>query len=200
MSSERPGLPQRLREETRDLHHAAERSGVMAALLAGRLPRSGYLVLLHNLQPIYVALEAALQTNAAEPWLVGLHTAALQRGPALAADLAGSDPIEAAAPTRAYARRLRSLAAGRDPALLAHAYTRLLGDLHGGQILRRIVSETYPDVGTAFHDFGSQQQVLALRDNVRAVLDAAPPQAANRIVREARWSFAQHIAIFEALA
>jgi heme oxygenase (biliverdin-producing, ferredoxin) len=200
MSSERPGLPQRLREETRDLHHAAERSGVMAALLAGRLPRAGYLVLLHNLQPIYVALEAALQTNAAEPWLAGLDLAGLQRGAALAADLSGSETVAAAVPTRAYADRLHALAARRDPALLAHAYTRCLGDLHGGQILRRVVREAYPGMGTAFHDFGSPEQVLALRDNVRAVLAAAPAGAADPIVAEARWSFTQHIAIFEALA
>ena len=54
-------LPERLKLETRLLHGAAERSGAMAALLAGRLPRAGYVAMLRNLQALYTALEAALQ-------------------------------------------------------------------------------------------------------------------------------------------
>jgi heme oxygenase (biliverdin-producing, ferredoxin) len=196
MSSE---LPHLLRDGTREWHSRAERSGAMAALLAGRLPREGYLALLLNLRAIYAALESALADNAGQAWLAGLELRALARSAALEADLAG---FHAAAPlpaTTAYAERLHRLGRQHDAALLAHAYTRYLGDLHGGQILRRVVHAQYPGIGTAFHDFGTAEHVLALRGNLRTVLAAAPAAASARIVEEACWSFAQHVAVFEAL-
>jgi heme oxygenase (biliverdin-producing, ferredoxin) len=204
-------LPRLLREGTRAWHQRAERSGAMAALLDGRLPRERYAALLHNLSVIYEALEAALASNHREPWLAGLDLAALRRLPALQADLADpadpADPADSPPPTPplpaalAYAQRLQRLGAAHDAALLAHAYTRYLGDLHGGQILARIVRDAYPGFGTAFHHFGPAQQVLALREHLRGVLAAAPlpAGAAARVVEEACWSFAQHVALFEAL-
>src|SRR4051812_17642490 len=53
-------LSKRLRSETKDLHTAAERSGVMRTLARGQLTRRGYVALLANLAEIYRALETEL--------------------------------------------------------------------------------------------------------------------------------------------
>jgi heme oxygenase len=174
----------------------------MAELLAARLPRARYTALLHDLRTVYAALEAGLAANAGEAWLVGIDLDALRRCAALDADLAGESPAEPTAVARAYAARLQALAAERSPLLLAHVYSRYLGDLHGGQILQRLVSRHYPGIGTRFYEFGPDEQVQALRRSLRAALAAAPldPGDADRVVAEARWSFEQHIALFEALA
>ena len=174
----------------------------MAALLAGRLPLERYAALLSDLHTLYGALEAALQHNGGQPWLQGFDLRALRREPALAADLEPLPAHHPTVPAQAYARRLRTLGAAHDPALLAHVYTRYLGDLHGGQILQRLVARQYGDIGTRFYDFGTGEQVQSLRDAVRLALAAAPvsPTDADHIVAEARWSFEQHCAIFEALA
>ncbi len=174
----------------------------MQRLLAGRLSRDTYRALLGELLALYQALEAALQAQAGAPWLQGLDLDALSRAPALRADLAPAGPPGDPRPeTQDYVERLEHLARRKDPALLGHVYTRYLGDLHGGQVLRRVVRRQHPDQGTAFHDFGDDQRVQGLRRQLVQVLAAAPlsePETAS-VVAEACWSFEQHQRLFDAL-
>lgn len=200
-------LPERLRLETRDLHAVTERTGAMAALLAGRLSRPAYCALLRNLHAVYTALEAALGQRRSDPAVAPLQAGALHRAAALAADLHtlhGADwadalPLQAA--STAYVARLQALADAASPALVAHAYVRYLGDLHGGQVLRRLVKRHYAltgDAGTAFYDFGPEPEVLALRQRLRAALGCLPlsPAEQDDVVAEARWAFVQHQRLF----
>jgi heme oxygenase len=199
-------LPERLRLETRDLHAAAERSGVMGALLQGRLPLVSYRALLVNLHTIYAALERALEAHRHDPQAGPLRMPPLYRSAALASDLNSlrppaqtrEAPVEEAAAS--YAQRL---AGGAPATLVAHAYVRYLGDLHGGQVLKRLVARAYglADHGLRFYDFGSDEQVAALRQAFRAALAAVPvtPAQADACVAEARWAFVQHQRLFEQL-
>jgi heme oxygenase len=105
----------------------------------------------------------------------------------------------------AYVQRLQALAAEGSPALVAHVYTRSLGDLHGGQILKGRVARMLDlpdDAGTAFYDFGPEETVKALRQRLRDGLARLPVTAAEEdtIVAEACWSFQQHVALFSELA
>lgn len=206
-------LPERLRLATRALHQATERSGAMAALLAGRLPREGYVALLRSLHALYAALEAALPTGGPSPHpaLDALcRVLPAGRAAALADDLNALHgptwptawaPMPAAL---AYAQRLQSQADAASPRLAAHAYVRYLGDLHGGQVLQRLVRRHYGfegEAGTRFFDFGPEPQVLALRQALRDALDRLPLQAdeAEAVVDEACWAFRQHQQLFEEL-
>src|SRR5690606_17178144 len=90
-----------------------------------------------------------------------------------------------------YVARLASLVA-TDPALLvAHAYTRYLGDLYGGQLLRQADARLAPDA-VAHHDFPGLDLDAAPR-SFRACLDALPlgPRA-DAVLAEARLAFALH--------
>lgn len=179
----------------------------MAALLAGRLPRSGYLAMLRNLQAVYTALEAALQAQAGAPAAAALQAGPLARAAVLADDLATlhgpawAQELPLADAAAVYAARLRTLAV---PGLVAHAYVRYLGDLHGGQVLQRLVARHYglPDAagapGTRFYDFGATPQVLALRQQLRGALGSLPLQPAEQdaVVAEACWAFEQHQRLF----
>lgn len=189
-------LPEVLRSATRELHGRAERSGVMAELLKGRLPRSRYVGLLRNLHDLYQALEAR-----------ELPVDSMHRAAALADDLsllhgAGWEhayPLAAA--TTDYVERLQR---ATPPALAAHAYVRYLGDLHGGQVIARLVRRVYalPAArGTRFYEFGDDDAVLALRTRLRGVLAGLPFSAADvdEAAEEARWAFTQHIRLFEEL-
>ncbi len=204
-------LPQRLRSGTRDLHAQTERSGLMAELLAGRITLATYCGLLRNLHALYTALEAALEQAGADPAIAGLQTGPLRRAGALAADLHSllgprwpelGEPVPA---TLAYVQRLQALAQAGSRALVAHAYVRYLGDLHGGQVLRRLVARGLDlpgDVGTSFYDFGPPEQVLLLRQSLRSGLGSLPvsDEETALIVDEARWAFVQHQHMFEELA
>jgi len=68
---EAPSIMQRLREETRSLHDAAERSVFQQALAAGKLPREGYVDSLAQLLCIHCALETHLRRCGADVPAIG---------------------------------------------------------------------------------------------------------------------------------
>lgn len=202
------GLAARLRTETRDLHTQAERSGVMADLLHGRLTQVRYCALLRNLHAIYGALEPALDRHVDDP---RLWRPELRRVHALEVDLDRlhthdwrlDNPLTPAAVT--YVARLRNLADQAPTLLVAHAYLRYLGDLHGGQILSRLVQRQFnldlPEgsPGTAFYAFGDPAQVQTLARDFRTGLDALAPSLADDMVAEACAAFRLHRQLFEQL-
>lgn len=187
-------LPQRLKAATRELNARAERSGVMAALLAGTVERSAYVALLANLQAIYFALEAGLDP--------AHDLGALARSAALGADLRafGATPTALVPAACDYVDRLHTLRGASAHRLWAHVYVRCLGDLHGGQILERLVRARFALAdGTRFYDFGDEAQVHALRTMLRARLAslALSPAQADEVVAEAVWAFEAHCRLFE---
>ena len=211
MNAPSPGLAERLRTGTRDLHTQTERAGVMPALLRGELSRERYCALLRNLHALYVALESALTQHAAHGEVAPVVFPALFRQHALADDLTalhGSDwpqAIGLQSATQHYVERLHGLAAGQPALLTAHAYVRYLGDLSGGQALRRIVARAYAltdDAGARFYDFGPSEAVRMhaqrFRDGLGALGIDVPHMEA--LVAEARWAFARHGELFEQLA
>jgi heme oxygenase (biliverdin-producing, ferredoxin) len=198
-------LSTRLRQATQDLHGVAERSGMMPSLLRGQLSRRDYTLLLRNLQLIYAALERGL-AHASAP--VGVDFTPLYRAAALAKDLAflspepGFEPCEA---TQRYVARLEQLAASDPRLLIAHAYVRYLGDLHGGQLLRRCVArvlQVEDGQGLDFYDFGPAERVAQLIHGFRVTLNGLALEAseAEAMAQEARLGFALHIDIFEQLS
>lgn len=210
----KPGLAARLREGTRDAHRAAERVSFIKDFMRGRIDRDGYRAYLVALWQIYGALEAGLQRHRDHPIARALALPKLYRTAALTADLRelfDCDPVtEPARPAAlAYAAELRELA-DTDPGLLvAHAYTRYLGDLSGGQILRgaaaRLLGRTDDSesaAGLAFYDFPEIADIDACKAELRARLDALPLDAAGTqaMVTEARRAFARNAAALAELA
>ena len=166
-------LAERLRNETRGLHTEVERSTLMHALLRGELSLLLYCMLLRNLHAIYLALEAALVHHAQQPLLAPIFASALFRTDALEQDLNTLygpfwDQAIALQPTsRLYVDRLRELDQTRSVLLVAHSSVRYLGDLSGGQILKRIVAKSFLAVRQRRHGvlrlwrFGSGARVDA---------------------------------------
>jgi len=192
-----------LRARTRRLHTEAERSGILNDLLRGTAPRSGFVLLLRNLAPVYQALEEGLARHAGSALLGPLVACDLARAPAIAADLtalAGNDWAETVpllAEGDAYAGRIEAAAAGDGARLIAHAYTRYLGDLSGGQILRRLLGDSLglgPDA-LRFYDFSALADADAVKRDYRALLDAAGRQAIDRgaLIEEGAIAFAHNI-------
>lgn len=179
----------------------------MADLLHGRLCLSRYCALLRNLHAIYAALEAGLDRHPPDE---RLWRPELRRLQALEQDLDSLHPgawrtdeplVPAAA---AYAARLQQLTQTDPSLLLAHAYLRYLGDLHGGQMLARLIrQQAWLDKaeGTAFYAFGEPARVESLRQDFRAGLDALQltEQQADTLVAEACEAFRRHQQLFEEL-
>ena len=206
------GLAEALRQGTRSLHTEVERSEFMRTLLRGQMQRTAYCLLLRNLHALYAALEAALEACRDHALLAPLYDPRLFRTAALVRDLdhlhgpgwAGSIGIQPAC--QAYRLRLQYLATNQPELLLAHAYVRYLGDLSGGQQLKRIVSRSLAlpagVVGIAFYDFGDTAQTadLTTRFRQQLALVSANARDRDRIVAEARDAFGRHQQLFEQLA
>lgn len=210
MSAEAVALPvplsQRLRAETRSAHSRVEKLGFVRAFLRGTVERDTYCRLLADLHHVYRHLEAGFAAHRDTVLLRPLYLPELFREHALATDLeflARADwrrTLKPSAAAQRYAARLRALSQGPAALLVAHAYTRYLGDLSGGQILRRVAARalglTGPD-GLAFYDFPQIPDLAAYKQAFRARLDALPLPLAQQaeLVAEANRAFALNGAI-----
>lgn len=171
---------------TKALHTEAERSGIIRDLLRGEATRSGYIILQRNLLPAYRALEGGLERHRDTPALATLAGYRLDRATALEADLnalcAGDFSDVPMLPAgEAYARRIDDAARGDGALLIAHAYTRYLGDLSGGQILKRLLANKpglAPDE-LSFYDFPDYADLAQLKTDYRDTLDRAGAQVAD---------------------
>jgi heme oxygenase len=202
-------LASKLRSATHEAHREAERAGVMAEFLRGTLSLSGYQQLLVNLRQVYAALESALDKHIHDAPLDAFGLAALKRGEALDADLrelgVASNDLGLMLPlTQEFCSRI-TLLADSPELLIAHAYVRYLGDLNGGQTLKRLVAKTYPGPvakATSFYQFGDEAAVAGLIGRFREALKEIPDRNGlhQRIIDEALLSFDFHRRLFVSLA
>jgi len=169
---------------TKTLHTEAERSGIIRDMLRGEASRDGYILLQRNLLPAYQALEAGLESHRDNPLLATLAAYRLDRASALKADLealCGGDfaQVPVLPEGAAYADRIEQAAKGDGELLIAHAYTRYLGDLSGGQILKKLLAKKpglTPNELT-FYDFPAYADLAALKNDYRNALDEAGKRA-----------------------
>jgi len=192
------GLVTRLRRHTRELHRAAERSGIVSDLLHRRADRRGYSLYLRNLLPAYEAMEAALECRAGSSGYECIADRRLFRSPAIRADLCAiaGRPWQYSLPelpvARRYADWLMIVAQSGDLRLLGHTYTRCLGDLSGGVILGRLVSTSLslPPEALRFFDFRSIGDVAHFRERYLDAIDQlAAGTCVETIVAEAITAF-----------
>ena len=205
----RDGLVSAMRARTRDLHTLAERSGIVREVLRGTASRHEYALLLRNLLPSYQALEAGLERHRRSPLLADLARPELYRAAAIEADLSvlagpawpGVLPLLAAG--RDYADRAAAAGAGDGARLLAHAYTRFLGDLSGGRVMAvRLAASLGPlSGGLRFHAFPGIADVHAFKATYLAALDRTGTLVSEvtQVVDEAAVAFTCNIAVSNAV-
>lgn len=191
-----------LREGTRGEHETAERSGFVELLLSGALDRAAYADLAAQQLAIYRALELAASRLEDDGRLVFTE---LVRVPTIERDLAylygpgWRSHVRVLPATEAYVRRLEQTG-GSLPLYAAHAYTRYLGDLSGGQIIKRMLQRHYGFTadGIAFYDFPEIHRLKPFKDVYRERLDALEldDEARATVVEEARHAFRLNAAVF----
>lgn len=194
-----------LRQATAKIHIEAERSGIIAEIARKQVSREGLALFLRNLLPAYETLERGLARYAATPGVAEIARPELARTAALVHDiaaLAGPDwrerlPVAPAA--MRYAQRIAAAAQGDGARLIAHSYVRYLGDLSGGQILKRVIADTLDlEPGSLrFYDFPQISDLAEFKQAYRAAFDRAmrkvvDPQA---ILAEAVAAFAFNVEI-----
>jgi heme oxygenase len=150
----------RLRRATSAEHERAAMSPYMAALVGGELGRDDYARLVVQHHHVYAELESAAEAMRHHPVAGAFVDDRLKRRAALAEDLQfllGPDwrgRADASPATEAYVARMRDVCHTHPARFVAHHYTRYLGDLAGGQFVRRSLEATFGDgSGIAFYRF-----------------------------------------------
>jgi heme oxygenase len=204
------GLATLLRVGTQKSHSAAESTDFIKCFLKGVVDKTSYSRLVGNLYFVYKAIEEEFEVHKNDPVLSKLYYRELWREKSLELDMLfyfGSNWREEVKPTAAcekYLARIREISATDPVLLVAHAYTRYMGDLSGGQILKKIAKESMglaDGDGTAFYEFDDIRNVGEFKKSYRTALDTLPVDEANaqRIVDEANDSFHMNMAMFREL-
>ncbi|WP_328503447.1 biliverdin-producing heme oxygenase [Streptomyces sp. NBC_00457] len=200
-----------IRTASHEQHVEAETSTFMSDLLGGRLGVDAYARYTEQLWFVYEALETGTERLASDPVAGPFIQPGLFRLPALERDLEhlrGADwrPTLTALPaTQAYATRIAECADTWPAGYIAHHYTRYLGDLSGGQIIRDKAERTWGFTkkgdGVRFYVFEEIANPAAFKRGYRELLDEvhADDLEKQRIIAECKKAFALNTAVFRAL-
>ncbi|MGH3520713.1 MAG: heme oxygenase (biliverdin-producing) [Haloechinothrix sp.] len=198
-------LSQALRSATREVHDRAHHTSYMKALLAGALTLDGYARLAAQYYFVYRTLEEATLAMRHDPIGGRFALDELTRLPALSRDLAfllgpgWKVTIDPSPATTRYCQRMRAVAFDSSGGLVAHHYTRYLGDLAGGQVVRALLKNAYgiTEDGALFYRFDGIGNPHAFRTRYRSLLDSSPWSARERrhIIDEAVLAFELNIAV-----
>lgn len=198
-----------IRDRSHAAHSGSEGAGFMTDLMAERGSLDDYAALVVQHWFIYEALEeaaAALRTDAVvAPFL----SPELDRLPSIEADLdhllgrswrEGISPLPA---TQRYVDRIREVGATWPGGLVAHHYTRYLGDLSGGQFIGRILARQFgfAEDGVRFYRFDGIADTRAFKDAYRQLLDRAAWDAEEqeRIIEEVLLAYRFNTELFDDL-
>jgi heme oxygenase (biliverdin-producing, ferredoxin) len=176
----------KLREGTKHSHTMAENTAFMKCFLKGIVEKEPFRKLTANLYLVYSALEAELQRYSTHAVVSLIYFPLLNRKANLENDLAfyyGEDwreQILALEAGKTYVARIHEIANTEPALLVAHAYVRYMGDLSGGQSLKKIVRSAMDlplDQGTGLYEFEQLPTVEAIRAfkaQYRDALNALP--------------------------
>jgi heme oxygenase len=203
------GLVVAMRDRTRPLHTRAERSGIIAAILAGQGTVQGYKLFLRNLLPAYQHMEQGLERKKTTV-LACVAQPGLYRAAAIEADLLKLEGANWQQTLRLlpegerYAQRVAVACEGDGTRLIGHAYARYLGDLSGGQILKRLLARSLllEPQALSFYDFPEIPDADAFKSVYRKAIDDAAGKIADvaAVIDEALVAFELNIDLSEAVA
>ena len=203
-------LASQLREGTKKSHTMAENTGFVSCFLKGVVDKSSYRRLVADLYFVYSAMEEEVTALSDHPVVGPIAMKELNRREALEKDLAyyfGPDwasQVRPSAAALAYVERIHQVASESPELLVGHHYTRYLGDLSGGQILRTIAQKAMnlpSNDGLQFYSFEAIEDEKDFKVAYRARMDELPidQPTANRIVEEANHAFHLNMNMFKEL-
>jgi heme oxygenase len=202
------GLVVAMRDRTRELHTRAEHSGIIAKILSNRGSVGGYKLFLRNILPAYQKMEQGLKETKNSA-LACVARPELYRAAAIESDLVHLEgpnweqtlPLLPAC--ERYAQRVAVACEGDGTRLIGHAYARYLGDLSGGQILKRLLGRSLALGPQAlnFYDFPDIPDADAFKAGYRKDIDEAVDQIADlaAVIEEAFVAFELNIELSEAV-
>ena len=197
-----------LKEGTKKSHSMAENTSFVASFLRGVVDESKYRQLVANFYFIYHALESEINIHKDNPFIGPMRLNGLARHDALVEDCKyfygddWQDTIRPTEQTQRYISRIHEVAKNNPELLIGHHYTRYMGDLSGGQVLKGITKKALGliDDGLAFYEFPEITDKKMFKDSYRKVLDTMVPATqkdVDAIIVEANYAFRLNMYMFE---
>ena len=190
----------------------AENTGFISCFLKGVVDKSSYRNLLADLYFVYSAMEAEIERLSFEkhPLVSLISFKELYRKKALEEDLDfyfGDDwstSLQISSSAKAYVNRINDVAKSQPELLIGHHYSRYLGDLSGGKILKKITEKAMnlkDDNGLKFYLFTDIEDEKIFKVKYRETLDSMPIDqlTADLIVNEANKAFEYNMNMFKEL-
>ena len=201
---------QALRERTSSGHSSSEGADFMSDLMTGKGSKEDYIALVAQHFFIYEALEAAADRMRADAVAAPFISDKLTRLPAIVQDLEfligpdWRDQITPLPTTARYVARINEVGAVWPGGFVAHHYTRYLGDLSGGQIIRTLMQRQFgfDTNGVGFYLFGDIAKPREFKDTYREQLDAVPwdDEEQARVIDEVMVAYRFNTDLFRDLA
>jgi heme oxygenase len=185
----------------------AENVGFIKCFLKGTVEKNSYRKLVANLYFVYTAIEEEMERCKQHPVVSKIYFPELNRKHSLEKDLAyyygpnWRDQVAPSAATQAYVNRIHEIGQSAPELLVAQSYTRYLGDLSGGQILKGIAvrgMNLAEGEGTAFYTFDHIPDEKAFKAKYRQAMNDLDLDEAtqNHIVDEANAAFGMNMKMF----
>ena len=199
-----------IKQGTKESHSAAENTKFVASFLRGVLDPQEYRKLIANFYYVYSAMEEEVEALKDHPVVGKINLPELPRKESLKEDLSyyygpsWETEIKQSEACVKYVNRIREVAKDDPKLLVGHHYTRYLGDLSGGQILRGIAENSLkPEKGKglSFYDFSEISDSKKYKKVYRQLLDEldVAQHDVDNIIREANYAFKLNMFMFEEL-
>ena len=204
-------LAAELKTGTKRSHTAAENTKFVGSFLRGVVSEENYRTLIKDFYFVYSALEEEMERLKDDEFLNPIYFTELNRLEGLKKDLRyyyGPNWNEVIKPSEGcvqYVERIHEVA-DKDPYLLVgHHYTRYLGDLSGGQILKGIAEKALAlpkGEGLHFYDFPEIDDKKEFKTTYRSGLDQITTDShkINDIIAEANYAFRLNMYLFDELS
>ena len=205
-------LAPQLREGTKKSHTMAENTGFVACFLKGVVEKKSYRKLISDLYFVYSAMEEEIVrlVNENHPIIKNIGFKELFRKETLENDLKfyygnnWKNLIEISDSAKSYVDRIRFVAKESPELLVGHHYTRYIGDLSGGQILKKIAKKALNingNEGLDFYEFSMISDEKQFKKSYSDTLNQLPinQEVADQIIEEANKAFTYNMKMFKEL-
>ncbi len=163
-----------LKKQTEQSHSDAEQTEFMQSLFKGNLPIDSYVKYLTILMYVYDTLEITVRDNLDDDLIGMFFDERLERSWKISADLGNLKKVITfnSKLTDHVNEYMVMIGNASSVELLAHHYIRYLGDISGGQILKRILQQSYglSEAQMSFYDF--DLDIKQYRDSYKAKLNS----------------------------
>ena len=195
---------------TKKSHSAAENTKFVAAFLRGVISEENYRTLIKDLYFVYAAIEQEMERLKDDKYIAPINFKELNRIEQLKMDVRyyyGPNWRSIIAPSESavqYVERVHEVADKDSYLLVGHHYTRYLGDLSGGQILKGIAEKALnlrEGEGLKFYEFDKIDDKKEYKNKYRTALDNLPLDQGqiDAIITEANYAFKLNMDLFDEL-